>query len=79
MVLNIYLRESINFELKIVDKLCNFISLHRSPIQTQDEFETFSENLERNLDRLFQNNPFLVVVIGEINTNLAQKVIELIL
>ena len=79
MVLNIYLRESINVELKIVDKLCNFISLHRSPIQTQDEFETFSENLERNLDRLFQNNPFLVVVIGEINTNLAQKVIELIL
>ena len=79
MVLNICLRESINFELKIVDKLCNFISLHRSPIQTQDEFETFSENLERNLDRLFQNNPFLVVVIGEINTNLAQKVIELIL
>ena len=62
-----YLQESICFELKIGDKLCNFISLYRSPSQSQDEFEKFSENLERNLDRLFQNNPFLVVVIGDFN------------
>ena len=61
------LQESISFELKISDKLCNFIFLYRSPGQTQDEFEKFSENLERNLDRLFQNNPFLVVVIGDFN------------
>ena len=27
----------------------------------------FSENLERNLHRAFQNNPFLVVVIGDFN------------
>ena len=53
-VLNIYyLQESVSFELKIGDKRCNFTSLHRSPSQTQDEFEKFSENLERNLDRLF--------------------------
>ena len=44
---------------------CNFISLYRSPSQSQDEFKKFSENLERNLDRLFQDNPFLVVVIGD--------------
>ena len=63
----VYLQESISFELKIGDKLCNFISLYRSPSQTQDEFEKFSENLERNLDRLFWNNPFLVVVIEDFN------------
>ena len=62
-----YLQESICFELKIGDKLCNFISLYRSPSQSQDEFEKLSENLEINLDRLFQNNPFLVVVIGDFN------------
>ena len=67
-VLNIYyLQESTRFELKIGDKLCNFTSLYRSPSQTQDEFEKFSENLERNLDGLFQNNPFLIVVIGDFN------------
>ena len=62
-VLNInYLRESFNFELKIDDTLCNFISFYLSPSHTQDE--KFSESLERNLDRLFQNNPFLFAVIG---------------
>ena len=53
-VLNIYyLQECISFELKIGDKLCNFISFYRSPTQTQDGFDKFSENLKRNLDRLF--------------------------
>ena len=67
-VLSIHcLEECINFELKIGDKCCNFISLYRSPSQFLDEFEKFSENLERNLDGLLQNNPFLVVVIGDFN------------
>ena len=65
--LYLYLQECINFELKIGHKLCNFISFYRSPSQTQDEFEKFSENLERHLDDLRQNNPFLVVVIGDFN------------
>ena len=41
--------------------------MYRSPSQTQDEFDKFSENLERNLDDLLQNNPFLVVVIADFN------------
>ena len=53
--------------MKIDDKLCIFVSLYRSPSQTQDEFETFSENFERNLVRLFQKNPFLVAVIEDFN------------
>ena len=38
--------------------------MYRSSSQTQDEFEKFSENLEKNLDRLFQNNTFLVQLLG---------------
>ena len=38
-----------------------FISLYRSPSQSQDEFERCSGNLEKNLDDLLQNN--LVVVL----------------
>lgn len=60
-----YLQESINLELKIGNKLCNFISWYRPPSQKQDEFERFSGNLERNLYRLFQSKPFLV--IGDFN------------
>ena len=67
-VFNIYyLQESINFEFKVGDKLCHYISLYKSPSQTQDEFEKFSENLERNLDRLLQNNSFFVAVISDFN------------
>ena len=47
-----YLQESMSFELKIGDKLYNFVSF---------------ENLERDLDRLFQSNPFLIVVISDFN------------
>ena len=43
-----YLQECINFEIKIGDKVCNFISLCRSPNQTLDDFETFSKNFELN-------------------------------
>ena len=62
-----YLQECINFELIIGGKICNFISLYRSPSQTQDEFEKFIDNLELNLDILCQNNPFLIVLIGDLN------------
>ena len=30
------LQECINFEIKIADKICNFISLYRSPSQSKD-------------------------------------------
>ena len=45
-----YLQECINFEIKIKDKLCNFISLYRSPNQNQDDFESFINNLEYTFD-----------------------------
>ena len=62
-----YLQEYINFELNIGGKICNFISLYRSPSQTQDEFKKIIDNLELNLETLCQNNPFVMVLIGDLN------------
>ena len=56
-----------NFELNIVGKICNFVSLYRSPSQTQDEFKKIIDNLELNLENLCQNNPFLIALIGDLN------------
>ena len=61
------LQECINFEIKIADKTCNFISLHRSPSQSKDEFESFADNLELNLGSIALRNPYLIVVLGDFN------------
>ena len=62
-----YLQECINFELNISGKICNFISLYRSPSQTEGEFEKFIDKLELNFETLCQNNPFPFVLIGDLN------------
>ena len=62
-----YLQESICLELKIGDKTCSFLSLYKSPSQSQDNFKTFTENHELNLDNLVQRNLLLVVAIGDFN------------
>ena len=36
-------------------------------LQTQDKFEKFIDNLKLNLETLCQNNPFLIVLIGDLN------------
>ena len=63
-----YFSESILFELQIGSKICNFISLYRSPSQTSDNFDSFLDNLKLNLDAMTDNNPFLVVAIGDFKT-----------
>ena len=60
-----YLQQCINFEMKIGDKICNFISLYRSPSQTLDDLETFYKNFEWNLENIVKRNPFRVVEIGD--------------
>ena len=65
-----YLHEWINFKLKIGGKLCYIIALYRSPSQSQDDFEKFSENLELSLNSLVQKNSFLVVLITDFNAKL---------
>ena len=67
-VLNIsYLKECLNFELKIDDKSCNFIALYKSPSQSHDGFETFPDNFEMTLQTLAQKGSFLTTIIGDFN------------
>ena len=61
------LQECINFEIKIADKICNFVSLYRSPSQSNNEFESFADNLELNLDSIVHRNPCLTVVLRDFN------------
>ena len=56
------------YVLNLSDKTCNFLSLYRTPSQSQDDFETFTENLELNLENLVQRNPFLVVTVRDFNS-----------
>ena len=63
-VINIgYLHKCLSFELQIVDKICNFVALCRSPNQSQDDFEIFADNFEMTLELLAQKNPFLLTAI----------------
>ena len=41
------------------NKLCSFIALYRYPSQLQDQFESFKDNLELNLESTVQDNPFV--------------------
>ena len=67
-ILNIhYLQESISFELQVDSKICEFVSLYRSPSQTSDEFEKFTDNCELALDTLAESNSDLVVVLEDLN------------
>ena len=67
-VLNVsYLKECLNFELKIGNKSCNFIALYRSPGQSQDNFETFPNNFEMTLETMSQKVSFLTTTIGDFN------------
>ena len=67
-----YLQECIVFDLKVGNKFCEIVSLYRSPNQSQDEFETFTNNLALILDKIFETNPFLVIVVGDFNAKLSQ-------
>ena len=51
------------------DERCNVITLYRSPSQSQDQFESFKENLELNFESAMQNNPFLIVLLGKFTLN----------
>ena len=58
--------------MRICDKVCNFISLYRSPNQSLEEFETFADNLELNLDIIVKKIPVLIVLLGELNAKLSK-------
>ena len=58
--------------MRIGDKVCNFISLYRSPNQSLEEFETFADNLELNLDIIVKKIPVLIVLLGDLNAKLSK-------
>ena len=62
-----YLYECITFVIKLVDKICNFVSLSKSPNQSKDDFENFCNNFELTLDAVLATNSFLIVAIGDFN------------
>ena len=67
-ILNIqYLHECINFEIRIGGKVSKFVSLYHSRCQSQDDFESFANNFELNIDKATANNTFLYVVLGDFN------------
>ena len=63
-----YLQECLIFEILIVGKSCNFISLYQLPSQSSDFFEEFADNLQLTLDKISNQNPFLTVDLGDFNT-----------
>ena len=61
------MEQCINFEISFAGKVCNFISLYRSPNQSHDIFETFFDNFELNVDTIANKNPYLIVILGDFN------------
>lgn len=43
------------------------MTLYRSPNQSKEQFDLFSNNFELNLEKLAQKNPFLRPVLGDFN------------
>ena len=71
-VLNMkHFQECLNIEFSMVKKICRLMSLYRSPTQNQEEFNTFLDNLEFNLQTAFLSNPFLTILIGDFNAKCA--------
>ena len=48
VLITVFLNERINCELRIGAKACSFVVIYKSPSQSQDIFEIFCENFERN-------------------------------
>ena len=47
-----------HFKVLIGNKLCNFISLYRSPSQPTDIFDQFADNLELTVNDVTNRNSF---------------------
>ena len=58
--------------MRIGDKVCNFISLCRSPNQSLVEFETFADNLRLTRIQLQKTILFLIVPLGDLNLKLSK-------
>ena len=70
------LDECINFESKVGDKLWRFVALYRSPSQTQDDFLSFLQKFKLTIEKLSENNSYLLVAIGDLNAKLRHSYSE---
>ena len=62
-----FLNESIVFELKTGKRVCKMFKLYRLPSHLKDDFEIFIGKLELTFNKVFDNNPFLVVALEDFN------------
>lgn len=49
------------------NKVGRFISLYKTPSQSQEEFKAFFKNVETNLNHVLNQRPDLIVVMGGFN------------
>ena len=63
MKITYYLQECNNFEKKVKDKFCNFISLKLLINQSEDDFR-FTKTFALNLDLIMVNYPFLTTFLA---------------
>ena len=61
------LKECLNFSLSVYGKQCNITLIYCSPSQSSEEFDTFLSNFEFLLDYIANRNPFVSIIIGEVN------------
>ena len=66
-----HLLECLNIEFSIGKKICRLISLYRSSSQNQEEFNTFLENLESNLETASLSNPLVTILFSDFNAKYA--------
>lgn len=66
-----FLDECINFEMRLGDKVCNYISIYRLPNQSREEYEALADYLEPNLETIAKINTFLIVPLSDLKTKLS--------
>ena len=64
---NVYLQECLILEISINNKKDYVVSLYRSPSQTPDEFDSFSNNLEKLITDIYSRKADFVMMIGDFN------------
>ena len=63
-----FLNEYVNFKIRIDAKMCNFFSLYGLPSQARGIFETYVDNFELPQNTIIDQNPFLIVALGNFIT-----------
>ena len=61
------MEECIHFDILFGGRIFNFVSLHGSPSQSHDVFETFADNLELNWDMVANKNSYLIIILVDFN------------